>query len=279
MMGKFVHNNSISDLPLETSLWRYMDFTKFVDLILSRELYLRRIDSFEDPYEGFGSEITKERLRDFLNNLYRNKEVDIEEMIQHQAMYWKIQKLYTYVNCWHINEYESAAMWNLYAKTNEAIAIKTNIRKILNCLERSKRPDSYGVIYLDKVFYIDYEKEAPISRYNNLGFVEHLFNKRKSFEHEREFRVLYMSYEGHVWTGENGSGGGQLSLEWVQNRMDNNDEAYKHKIMKIDITDLISEIYVSPTAPKWFHNMTIKFLKTLNLDHIPCVQSELYTLK
>ncbi|MEG1313701.1 MAG: hypothetical protein RSD40_05245, partial [Bacilli bacterium] len=40
-------------LDNNTKIWRYMDFTKFLDLIINRKLYFRRIDLFEDPYEGY----------------------------------------------------------------------------------------------------------------------------------------------------------------------------------------------------------------------------------
>lgn len=33
-------------------IWRYIDFTKFVDLVDSSQLYFSRLDKFEDPFEG-----------------------------------------------------------------------------------------------------------------------------------------------------------------------------------------------------------------------------------
>ena len=36
----------------------------------------------------------------------------------------------TAVNCWHINEHESAAMWDLYLKSNEGIAIQSTYQKL-----------------------------------------------------------------------------------------------------------------------------------------------------
>lgn len=198
-------------------------------------------------------------------------------MVEQQVALWGIRKLDSFVNCWHINEYESAGMWSLYAKTEEAIAVKTNIKKLKSCLENSIRPDAHATIYIDKVFYIDYENEAPISRYNNLGFVEHLFNKRKSFEHENEFRILYMSYEFYDWDEE--SDGGSLNVQRVAERVKSNEEKFKSKLLPININELISEIYVSPTAPQWFYEMTKKFMKSMGLEEIPCIQPNLYTLK
>jgi len=36
----------------DASIWRYMDFTKFVDIISTEELYFSRSDCFEDDFEG-----------------------------------------------------------------------------------------------------------------------------------------------------------------------------------------------------------------------------------
>ncbi|MFL9479679.1 DUF2971 domain-containing protein [Acinetobacter baumannii] len=255
-----------------------MDFTKFADLILSKELYLRRIDSFFDPYEGIHSEITKARLTHFLSGLYSDDpSIDVSAMVENQVRLWRISKLESFVNCWHINEFESAGMWDLYAKTEEAVAIKTNIRKLKLCLENACRPDPHSTIYIDKVFYIDYENEAPISRHNNLGFVEHLFNKRKSFEHEKEFRILYGSYELYDWDEDTGRG--TLNEERISERFKSNDEIHKSRSLTIDLKELITEVYVSPTAPKWFYEMTKKFMKSMGLEEIPCIQSSLYSLK
>jgi hypothetical protein len=34
------------------SLWRYMDLTKLLAMLESRQLWFPRADKFEDPYEG-----------------------------------------------------------------------------------------------------------------------------------------------------------------------------------------------------------------------------------
>ncbi|WP_029952221.1 DUF2971 domain-containing protein [Acinetobacter soli] len=277
-MDNLVLNFAENELAENTTLWRYMDFSKFVDFILSRELYLRRIDSFTDKFEGQKSDITIIYFRKFLKQLYPDQSEDfMNQMVENFIFGLNATKLQSYVNCWHINEFESAGMWNLYAKTEEAIAIKTNLKKLKYCLENSVRPDTNSAIYIDKVFYIDYENEALITRNNNIGFVEHLFNKRKSFEHEKEFRILYMSQELYDWDEKNESG--TLNIERVSEREKCNDEKFKSKLLPINLTELITEIYVSPTAPLWFYEMTKKFLKSVGLGDLVCTQSKLYTLK
>lgn len=41
------------DVPDEhTTIWRYMDFTKFVSLLDKKTLYFTRSDKFDDKFEG-----------------------------------------------------------------------------------------------------------------------------------------------------------------------------------------------------------------------------------
>jgi hypothetical protein len=37
-----------------------------------------------------------------------------------------------FANCCHINEFESAAMWQLYARMNEGVAIQSSMESDLN---------------------------------------------------------------------------------------------------------------------------------------------------
>jgi hypothetical protein len=101
-------------------LWRYMDFTKFVSLIISRSLFLCRSDLFDDPFEGSYPKANVE-LRP---QVYKDIQGDqFEKMMAQKVNFSKWIREWTYLNCWHANDYESAAMWNLYSKTNEAVAI------------------------------------------------------------------------------------------------------------------------------------------------------------
>ncbi len=36
----------------DTKIWRYMDFTKFVNLLDTKSLFFVRSDKFDDPFEG-----------------------------------------------------------------------------------------------------------------------------------------------------------------------------------------------------------------------------------
>ncbi len=48
-----IRGHEVYPLPeRRLTIWRYMDFTKFVDLLEEQALVFPRTDLFEDPYEG-----------------------------------------------------------------------------------------------------------------------------------------------------------------------------------------------------------------------------------
>jgi hypothetical protein len=51
-------------------------------------------------------------------------------------------RVHTYLNCWHLNDYESAAMWDIYQRNNDAIAIQSTYTKLCNSLIQ-KEPDVF----------------------------------------------------------------------------------------------------------------------------------------
>jgi hypothetical protein len=106
-----------------------MDFTKFTSLMPSSKLFFCRSDLFRDPFEGSYPKasllIRREVCKDILE----------EPMSSQFSTFTRYLKKWTFISCWHANEFESAAMWDLYAKTNEAVAIETSYAKLQHALQ------------------------------------------------------------------------------------------------------------------------------------------------
>jgi hypothetical protein len=86
------------------SIWRYMDFTKFVSMLESRSLYFARSDKLGDPFEGSYSR-GNQLLRPLVyKEIYDKVKPDmIERMDQSKAQMAKWQRKWTFINCWHMN--------------------------------------------------------------------------------------------------------------------------------------------------------------------------------
>jgi hypothetical protein len=227
--------------PLSPSdkVWRYMDFTKFLSLLESRSLYFTRADKFEDPFEGSYPKAN------VLSRLLVPNEVPLEHREKFmQAMSGLADSnrqwpRYTAINCWHLNNHESAAMWRLYLKSNEGIAIQTTFQKLR---------DSFSItqddIYLGQVSYIDYE----IDWFESGNILNPFVHKRKSFEHEKEVRAVVM--------------------KWPTDPFDfAKDTIGQGLLIPVDMNILVEKIYVSPDAPSWFASLVRSVVGRYNLNY------------
>ena len=91
--------------------------------------------------------------------------------------YGHVNRMYTFVNCWHENETESEAMWKLYtAHQPEGVAIQTTYGALRKAIDQPE-------IQIGRITYENFDVAfMPGDSYG--------WYKRKSFEHEREVRVM-----------------------------------------------------------------------------------------
>lgn len=214
-------------------LWRYMDLAKLISMLDSSSLFFAAGSSFNDPFEGAKGVIErKERWDEFYSTFFRevilsnskedgvdsvrsNVETDVQRLINELSRNGCLERDFTFISCWYNNEYESEAMWKLYAmNVNNAVAVQTTAEHLYEALGRSPRID------IGKVQYIDYSlKYAPLHG--------SFWCKRMAFEHEHEVRAVIKSL------GEKKSG----------------------IAVPINIDKLIDAIYISPYAPQWFESV------------------------
>lgn len=214
----------------DQKLWRYMDFTKFMSILDKEEIFFPRADKFSDKFEGTFPKANRE-MRDSIleNNLGSLRQ---QSITQNMDELFKKFREYVMINCWHMNEYESAAMWDLYVGGNEGIAIQSSFDSLVKSFEHCPQKIRFG-----KVEYRDFNKE-PVNIDNPIDM---FIYKRKSFEHEREIRAM------HILPFEKDEDG------WVDLEAKS---PVEHGLgISCDIRVLIERIYISPTAPPWFEEL------------------------
>ncbi|AOZ98228.1 MULTISPECIES: DUF2971 domain-containing protein [Flavobacterium] len=217
------HNNPNIKLPedTETIVWKYLDLSKFLDLLLSQKLFMSRSDKFEDQYEGTFSEPTYEEIKKLA--------IDNPDFIN----YYKTHREKVAISSWHINEYESFAMWQIFTQNSEGLAIQSTIGR----LQKALHPENNFKQYIGEVNYIDYKKEyIP---FDDL-FFPFLF-KRKSFQYEREVRIITDVTDGKIKLNDG------LKIN-------------------VDINQLIEKIYIHPKSENWYKNLVIQLVKELGFD-------------
>jgi len=230
--------------PEKETIWRYMSFFSFVSMLHHQALHFTRVDQLDDPFEG-----SFPRLNVKIRPTTYKEKMPVKKINLLSEMYREYVK-HTFINCWHINKYQSAAMWKLYLQSNEGIAIKSTVGSLRTSFIKSKYELSIG-----QINYIRYSKdlipEGPLFPY---------FHKRKSFEHEHELRVVIQDH----------SRDSQGDIIWSNPR-------HKSGLMiKIDLDNLIDRIIVAPLCPSWQQKLVKPLLEKYGVNK-SVTHSTLYT--
>ena len=182
---------------------------------------MSRSDKFEDQYEGTFSEPTFEEIKKLAIN---NPEF---------LNYYKTHREKVAISSWHINEYESFAMWQIFTQNSEGLAIQSTIGR----LQKALKPETNLKQYIGQVNYIDYKKEyIP---FDDL-FFPFLF-KRKSFQYEREVRIISDTSDTAITINDGIK-------------------------INVDISQLIDKIYIHPKSENWYKNLVIELVSKLDFD-------------
>jgi len=258
----------------ELYLWRYMDITKFLQIIISNSFNFCRSDIFLDPFEGtinsathnFYIENAKNEMLSLGKDLENIKEVfllnnkewivlekgesSIGECLN-KTLSWLRSN--TYINCWHENTNESEAMWNLYTKNiSEAVVVKTKIE-----LLRSGLPQD---ISIQSVAYMDFQGEEIMKNYCFSPFT----TKRISFKHENEVRLI-MQIPIYRDTDKIHK---SFNFEAINDKKSINIPLTKK------LNEVITEIRLSPKSEPWVKDMVSIIMKKYKID-IPIIDSEI----
>lgn len=195
---KINFENIPPDLKCDDSiiLWRYMSFASLFDILMNNRIPLIRIKNFADKSEGA-------ILRSILHKIPRFHDQTIEFVMD------KYRDL-TYVSSWHKAKDENAAMWERYIDGSEGVAIKTNAKLLLDCINENasqypvtnnqafseldeQNPLNPGIL-IKKVKYTDRNPEDfEMDEINLLNGYDELcfFYKMIDYKDEAEIRILF----------------------------------------------------------------------------------------
>lgn len=213
-------------------VWRYLDLAKFIWLLENQKLYLSRLDLLNDPHEGsvspLGAAIRGQQLR----------QLGGDQLATQFSQIMQQNRLSLFVNCWHLGNAESEAMWRLYCPGNNGVAIQTTYAKLV------QSADSDPFLYVGCVTYIDYESQVFPSN-NSLYPVMH---KRISFAHEKEVRLVksLSSLQGLTPTPSPPG----MMVGWP-------------------VEPTIEAIYVNPYAPEYYYDVVRAIVRRI----IPVLES------
>jgi len=218
------HREFIIDKTKYTPYWRYMDLWKFLKLINTSEIFFPNVEMLGDQNEG---KIPEKVYKLLLED--EKKNTRIEHVKNYKGFIENKLRKKILIVSWNANKTESFAMWKMYAKDKLGIAIKSNferLKKTFNSCEES--------IYIGEVRY--YDDEKPSYRTGNTFYT--FLTKHNYYLFETEVRCITV--------------------------IDINDDYSTFKNIKVDLNELIDEIYISPFASETGLIEIIEFLKQKN---------------
>lgn len=244
------------DIPI----WRYMDLAKYLWMLERKCLFFTRATLLGDPFEGSSTKM-EAAVREYIR-ANRATDPDLagykdfsDEMLTKLFEQWsdlpKSMLSKHLISCWHMSEYESAAMWKIYSSANESVCIRSTYRRLRQCLPQC--------VFIGQVKYIDYDTEQIPGR----AAFQNIMHKRLPFEYERELRAIFWELIGYP------------EAQGYKPQIEANGLA-----MQVDLSALIERVFVSPAAAPWFAQlveaMTKRYGFTFPLTHSSLAGTPVY---
>jgi len=240
-------------------LWRYIQLPQLLRILQEEQLHFSSPASFPDPFEGTlpkaWYEYQSERHRALEESLGQD-EGEISELSETRR---EIVRSNLFVNCWHGNNSESAAMWSRYFNREFTIAITSTA----NDLKESLADQEEYSIAVGEIEYVNFDlgldeiSDADLNSINRvhaedddeLGLV---LLKRKEFEYESEVRAVVVD---HV-----------LRTTLLERDLEVAEDVEPPVDVKVDLGDLINEIRLGPAADNWFVETVENMVENSNTD-------------
>lgn len=178
----FSHDN-IRTPERDQRLWRYIDLTKFADLLITESLFFPAMTRLNDPWEGSLPDADAEDFERLRVEQRAELSSPLAPESRYVLQYTAMQRERTYVSCWQANDVESHAMWNLYVD-GYGVAIRTTVGRLIDAANAWNG----GRVYIGSVDYLDFSTE----KLTNQIFPGALLTKDKSYGHEQEVRAFIL---------------------------------------------------------------------------------------
>lgn len=163
-----------------STIWRYMDLSKFRSILGKDALYFSTIASQTDKLEGMYPLLAKiARAQDISSR----PDIDVSAALHNQEVMDELSKHEVAVSCWHMNDHENPRMWKAYLNKPEGVAIQSSYAALLKSLEAFSHFD-YKLINVSEVRYVDRTKD----RTSLPRCIDVYFQKRQEYSWEQELR-------------------------------------------------------------------------------------------
>lgn len=259
----------------DQTIWRYLEFPQVMSILERKSLWFTAASGFEDPYEGsFTMPDLEEAAEKALAMGWDIEEEEFMKMVQSTPDRFQND---LFLNCWHMNDYESVAMWNQYSLADGGIAVRSTVGRFKDALDTCEEYD----VHLSSVDYVDFREDVIREAFIPRRFLY----KRKSYEHEKELRA-FVHFQDVIEVERS------VAREKGLNIRDPDKEVQHYPRMEpyasmlgeelppglyvsVDLDSLIDKIFVAPDAPGWFEKTVEEIADTYGLGSAEVEKSSL----
>jgi len=196
-------------------------------------LYFRRADGFDDLCECMPPE-------DFFQVVQRSDAFGAGVGPHQWLRFCHHTRSEIFLNCWHLSQHESYAMWKLYAGVDAGIAIKSTFRRLKDVLQMSQEHCGVGLTNYD-------------TSHLEMNAVALAMYKRPHFQYESEVRAM-------VWR----------DCQEMFFDMDSSEPLPEplparagplHVKVRVEIACLIDEVVLAPWSPPYLGDVLHDIMK------------------
>jgi hypothetical protein len=239
--------------PEDAVLWRFMPVSKFLSLLHARALYFGKASQMDDTYEFPPHPQFETWLVAMAERATKDDKIRIPDIPKWVKGEMKKFREEMFISCWHMNEHESASMWKDYSRNEDGVAVCSTLAKMRKAFSGT---GGGRRVFVSKVNYIDFRTTSFRSRGKANNMVTPILYKRKSFESEQEVRLFWFDPDN------------------LCHRVDYS--AVLGVSFPVNLSDLISRVFVAPTAGRWLSDTIRATLARFDLENVPVVHSTLY---
>ncbi|MHA1402098.1 MAG: hypothetical protein ACTSQE_17260 [Candidatus Heimdallarchaeaceae archaeon] len=257
---------NISENEMESTVWRYLTFPKFISMLTYNALWFPKLKILQDEFEGTLPKKAYQTMQESHQKWKKTFSPELHNQIDNMTNNnIDSGKELIVVNCWFHDEKENEKMWKEYVITLEGVAVKSTIRKLATYTYVEPQFSSIG-----KVQYVDFTKHNQSTYLSNQA-IERAFLKSDHLSHEKEVRIATHSIKTLACVAMDGN---PYTQEQISGKNMNNFEN-PGLYIRINFEKLVESIIVAPGASEWFELLIKRIIDMSKLNHIKVERSAL----
>lgn len=213
--------------PVEPSqsLLHYLPLHRLNPLISGTAIYLRRLDLFQDQFEGKLPAANDSQVSDFTAQFMGQFGMTEKDVKNWKTFLTGTNRKLTYVHCWFASDNEDVSMWRDYADGGKGVCLRTTARRLGDAISRQ----GHLGLELRRVTYTGEQEALPeIISCLPAGRKQ----ARPEFVREREVRIIATITE----------------QAWAAGFATTDGEPPDHQLVAVNFDRLFERVYVGPNA-------------------------------